>query len=276
MTLTACIGKKSDVVEAIKKYPRTKHIESSRLQHGDHDLDQIPFSELKGKHLVIEEKIDGANAGISFDKSGLLLQSRGHFLTGGPREKHWTLLKQWANIHEDWLFDILEGRYIMYGEWMFAKHTVFYDMLPHFFLEFDIYDKENDVFLSTTERRNLLHGSPIKSVLVLHEGEIDDLSALQELVRPSYFKTGLWKSKLDEQAIRAGLDPVQCRKQTDSHDEMEGLYIKVEADGKVIERLKWVRPSFLNAISDSETHWLDRPIVQNMLAPGVDIFRKYK
>ena len=43
----------------IHKYPRTPHIEGSRLQSGDEDLSQIPFSEIAGKNLVIEEKCDG-------------------------------------------------------------------------------------------------------------------------------------------------------------------------------------------------------------------------
>jgi predicted kinase len=53
------------------------------VQPGDEDLACVPFSELTGRHVVVEEKVDGANAAISFDARGCLwLQSRGHFLTG--------------------------------------------------------------------------------------------------------------------------------------------------------------------------------------------------
>lgn len=261
--------------DAIKKYPRTQHIESSRLQKGDQDLSQVMFDDLLGLNIVVEEKIDGANAGISFNSDGqMLLQSRGHYLVGGPREKHWTLFKQWAAVHEESLLDILSDRYVMYGEWMFAKHTVFYDMLPHYFMEFDVYDKERGVFLSTDARRILLDSSPIQSVLVLHQGQIDTLESLQRLVVRSYFKTGLWKSRLIEQGARVGMDAETVTRQTDMHEEMEGLYIKVESDGIVQQRLKWIRRSFVSAIVESETHWLDRPIVQNLLAPGVDIFKR--
>ena len=66
----------------IRKYPRTPHLEGSRLQPGDEDLNQIPFSDIQGRHLAVEEKIDGANSGISFGENGeLMLQSRGHYLT---------------------------------------------------------------------------------------------------------------------------------------------------------------------------------------------------
>ncbi len=66
------------------KYPRTAHLEGSRLQPGDEDLEAVPFEDVRGLPLVVEEKLDGANAALSFDEEGdLLLQSRGHFLTGG-------------------------------------------------------------------------------------------------------------------------------------------------------------------------------------------------
>jgi hypothetical protein len=64
-------------MSGIRKYPRTRHILDSRLQPGDEDLSAAGFAEIAGRHLVIEEKLDGANAAISFDVDGdLLLQSR--------------------------------------------------------------------------------------------------------------------------------------------------------------------------------------------------------
>ena len=76
-------------MEKIIKYPRTPHLSGSRLQQGDEDLSQIPFATILGKSIVIEEKVDGANVAVSFDSDGeLLLQSRGHFLTGGKRKYH--------------------------------------------------------------------------------------------------------------------------------------------------------------------------------------------
>jgi hypothetical protein len=118
-------------VADLVKYPRTRHIEGSRLGPGDADLDQVPFADVAGRHLVVEEKCDGANSAISCDADGsLLLQSRGHFLTGGPREKHFNLLKQWATCHQNALRDALGARYVMCGEWLYAKHTIYYDALP--------------------------------------------------------------------------------------------------------------------------------------------------
>ena len=63
------------------KYPRTRHVVGSGLQKGDED-DYVSFKELEGKHLVVEEKIDGANTGVSFHDCTLKLQCRGHYLEG--------------------------------------------------------------------------------------------------------------------------------------------------------------------------------------------------
>jgi hypothetical protein len=254
----------------IRKYPRTRHIEGSRLQPGDSDLDAVPRSELAKHHLVIEEKLDGANAGISFDADGRLnLQSRGHFLVGGPRERHFALFKTWAQRHRAVLHERLEDRYVLYGEWLYAKHTIFYDALPHFFLEFDVLDRETESFLSTPKRHELLRDSPIQSVPVLAQGELGDPDAL---VQPSLYKTEQWRDALCEAARYEGLDVDRVVAETDPHDLSEGLYIKAEDDDRVIARYKYVRASFLTSVVDSGSHWHARPIVPNRLARDIDIF----
>ena len=257
------------------KYPRTKHIRGSRFQHGDHDMEAVPWEELAGKHLVIEEKVDGANAGISFSEDGaLLLQSRGHYLRGGPREKHFDLLKQWSSARQTELFCALGSRYVLYGEWLYAKHTYFYDMLPHYFMEFDVYDTTTDTFLSTAERGKLLNHtstawSYVCPVLVLGEGKFTRLSILEKMLQRSHFISADQRLiNLVDAARAAGVEPQDAVKHTDQSPLMEGLYVKWEEDGIVKGRYKYVRGSFTNAILDQDTHWHDRPIIQNRLAPG--------
>jgi hypothetical protein len=261
------------MLPALKKYPRTRHLETSRFQHGDHDLEAVAFKDVKGQAMVVEEKVDGANVGVSFDdQAALLLQSRGHYLVGGPRERHFNLLKTWAAAHAEDLYLALGERYVMYGEWMYAKHTCFYDLLPHYFMEFDIYDRERDLYLSTARRRQLLQGLPVVSVAVLWEGRPNKLADITGLVGPSLFKSPDWRDRLVEAATAAGVAPAQALAETDRHDAMEGLYVKIEDDEQVVERLKWVRGTFLSALVDSGSHWLDRPIVVNRLRDGASLY----
>ncbi|MBW8482726.1 RNA ligase family protein [Actinomadura parmotrematis] len=251
----------------LRKYPRTRHLQGSRLQTGDHDLAAVPFAEIAGRFLVVEEKLDGANCGVSFDAGGqLLLQSRGHYLTGGPREKQFAPLKAWAASVQHLLWPRLGERYVMYGEWLYAKHTVFYDALPHYFCEFDVLDRAEGAFLSTARRRELLAGAPVVPVPVLHEGPLANVRELTSLVGPSTCRTPAWREALRAAAVAGGADPDRVAAETDAHEEMEGLYIKVEEGGRTVDRFKWVRASFLNTIADAGTHWQDRPLVANGLA----------
>ena len=256
------------------KYPRTHHIEGSRLQPGDEDLSAIPFKELEGKHLVVEEKVDGANAGISFDEDGnLLLQSRGHYLTGGHRERHFNMFKQWANFHRSWLHQVLGNEYVLYGEWLYAKHTVFYDELPHYFMEFDIYEKASGLFLSTKRRQELLAGRPIISVRVLHEGPLPSLKSLKAFIGHSAFISGNHLDRLREKASKLKLDVDRAIKETDFSTDMEGLYVKVEEEGLVKGRYKYIRREFLTAVLQAEGHWQNRPIIPNGLSADADMFK---
>ena len=259
--------------ERIHKFPRTRHIEGSRVQPGDEDLASAPFSEIAGRHLVIEEKIDGANAGISFSAEGeLLLQSRGHYLTGGGRERHFNLFKRWASAHREALWGALGDRHVLYGEWLYAKHTVFYDALPHYFFEFDVLDLHEDRFLDTPRRRALLAGIPVSSVPVIHDGSLGDLEALASLIGPSTYISERHAEALEESAREHRQRIERVRRETDPSRVMEGLYLKLEAGGSVTARYKFVRPSFLTAVLQGESHWQTRPILPNRLAAGVDLF----
>ncbi|MCE9565646.1 MAG: RNA ligase family protein [Planctomycetes bacterium] len=256
----------------IRKYPRTQHLLGSGLQPGDEDLDAVPMSELKGKHVVIEEKMDGANCGVSFGPDlGLLLQSRGHYLLGGPREKQFALFKQWASTLTDQLLDRLETRFVMYGEWLYAKHSVYYDTLPHYFMEFDIFDTQTNEFLDTPRRAELLVGLPVVPVKVLYSGEFPGEDVLRAFIAPSYFISAESEARLREDVAKLGWDVERAVKQTDLSGLMEGLYVKVEEDGVVTGRYKFVRPEFLQTVM-ADGHWQDRPLIPNRLADDAELF----
>jgi hypothetical protein len=201
------------------------------------------------------------------------LQSRGHYLTGGGRERHFDLFKRWASAHGPQLHARVGPGRLVFGEWLYAKHTIFYDRLPHYFVEYDILDLEKAVWMSTRHRRQLLRGLPIVSAPLLYEGPAPRaLSELRALVGPSRFKSAGWRDALRTSAAAAAVDVDRAVRETDPEDAMEGLYIKTETDDEVRGRYKWIRASYLQAVVDSGSHWLARPIVPNVLAPGADIF----
>lgn len=263
------------IENVIIKYPRTPHIQGSRMQAGDEDLRQRPFSEIAGRYLVLEEKIDGANSAVSFTDDGeLRLQSRGHFLTGGYRERHYDLMKQWGAVHKERLYEVLGHRYIMYGEWMYAKHSIYYDQLPHYFMEFDVLDRETEKFLDTPSRHHLLADLPICSVPVLDTGVYHSVEEILRFLGNSKYISDNHIDNLREDAEKLGLDADRVCRETDRTRTMEGIYIKVEENGEVVDRMKYVRASFLQTVEVSQSHWLDRPIVPNRIINKIeDLFK---
>ena len=103
---------------------------------------RMSFQDLTGLHLVVEEKLDGSQCTVGFNATGrLLLHSCCAFLTAADD----ALLpdsRLWAERQADALIDLLEDRYVMYGGWMDCKHTVYYDQLPHYFMEFAVFDQQ--------------------------------------------------------------------------------------------------------------------------------------
>ena len=158
----------------------------------------------------------------------------------------------------------------MYGEWLYAKHTVYYDALPHYFLEFDILDRETNQYLDTPSRHRLLAGLPVCSVPVLGQGVFESREELLRLLGRSNYISDRHLENLREESEKLGLDAERQIRETENSDSMEGLYIKVEENGHVVDRMKFVRASFLQTLDSSETHWLDRPIVPNKLAVPVE------
>ena len=91
------------------------------------------------------------NVGIHFTNGDLLLQCRGHRITEGMHVQY-DLFKQWTTVKRNVLEEALSERFILYGEWLYARQSIHYLELPHFFFEFDIYDKHAGVFLTLAQR----------------------------------------------------------------------------------------------------------------------------
>src|SRR5262245_60872710 len=106
------------------KYPRTPHLLGSGGTGDDKHLGEAESLRLiADDSLIVEEKIDGTNVGIHFDAQGeMILQCRGHLITEGMHPQY-DLFKQWAAVKRFDLESQLEDRFILFGEWVYAKHS---------------------------------------------------------------------------------------------------------------------------------------------------------
>lgn len=236
------------------KYPRTPHLFGSKGTADDKHYDEAASEAfLSDDSLIVEEKLDGTNVGIHFSPEGeLFLQCRGHLITEGMHPQY-DLFKQWSTVKRSLLEMMLEDRFILFGEWLYARHSVAYQKLPHYFFEFDIYDKQQQFFLTLEKRLELLEGTHIQTVPVIHKGALSRKELLK-LIGPSAFAASFDNPLTGE-----------------TDDLMEGLYLRTESNEKVTGRSKFVRPEFVEKIKQS-THWQHQQMVQNVLAPDVDLW----
>lgn len=130
--------------------------------------------------LSIEEKIDGANLGISLSLNGnILVQNRSHYISSGEHAQ-FSPLSAWVEMNKERIKSILKPscpskRRILFGEWLVAKHSIPYRRLPAYFIAFDI--AEDDQFVSRREFHSIMRGRDIPVSHSLEVPDMVDLSA---------------------------------------------------------------------------------------------------
>ena len=125
------------------KFPRTPHRFGSSGTNDDKHLGRKESAAfIAHPSLIVEEKLDGTNVGLHFTtRVRMVLQCRGHEITEGMHPQY-DLFKQWTSVQRPALEAILGSRFILYGEWLYARHSLLHRALPHYLLAFDIYDKD--------------------------------------------------------------------------------------------------------------------------------------
>jgi hypothetical protein len=256
------------------KLPRTLHIQGSRMPAGKSDPEAIQFAKLRGEPLTVEEKVDGTGVGICFENHALSIYHRGTKLeTFSGKNKEFFHLHNWCIHNLDDLGWMLRDRYVMFGEWMFLKHHIFYDRLPHWFLESDIYDQQEQIWLSTKARDELIgeyNHIGIRQVPVIATVRPTKLKQLTDLIKRSQYQSEHWPAMMWKFCEQQDIELDKALHHTDKSGLMEGLYIKHEDDKQVLGRYKYVRYEFVNEIVNEGVHWKMQKPVENLLVNGWD------
>jgi hypothetical protein len=141
-------------------------------------------------------------------------------------------------------------------------------------MEFDIYDKNKNVFLDTFRRNEIIEKANVKisQVRVINQGKFDTIEDIISNVGLSSFISDLAYDNLKKELTDKNVSEKEVLLSFNKDRLMEGLYIKWEEDGIVKGRYKYVRPGFVQAILDSGEHWKDRPSIANRLKEGCSMF----
>lgn len=219
------------------RFPHTPHL--AWLGEGSPRDDKVmspnEVTALLAGDVVVEEKLDGANLGLSLAADGQLrTQNRGQYLAE-PHAGQFARLPAWLAQHEAELRGVLTPDLILFGEWCAARHSLDYAALPDWFLLFDVYDRTAGRFWSSTRRNKLASRAGLVTVPSVLHGKTT-LTALRQVVttKQSHYRAG----------------------------PLEGVVIRRESADWCDARAKLVRPDFTQAI---DTHWRKRAIEWNRI-----------
>lgn len=221
------------------RFPTTPHLAwlgGADMPRDDKLLTDAEIEFLLAAEVVIEEKLDGANLGISIGPDGeLRAQNRGQYLFE-PHSGQFSRLPDWLDQHRANLLDALEPGLILFGEWCAARHSLHYPGLPDWYLVFDVYQKDEGRFWSTSRRNALAQRIGLETVPCLQRGTIT-LPELKHMVMntPSRFRGG---------------------------EPLEGVVVRRESPLWCEARAKLVRADFTQGI---EEHWRRRAIEWNRI-----------
>lgn len=215
-----------------KKYPSIPHLPFSP---GISRFDSIGTMDgLLETSIVISEKMDGSC--LCMTHNSIYARSHG----GPPKHPSFDLAKaKYATIKSR----IPRGISI-FGEWLYAKHSIKYDTLPDYFLVFGIRDDYDDWWFSWDEVRNIANDLGLKTVPEYSRIKVYNAKALNDLVSEIAKSKGFYSQ------------------------EKEGIVVR-QVNGFSNARFalsiaKWVRFGHVQ----TDEHWMHRPIVKNDLLRG--------
>lgn len=215
-----------------RKYEKTYRILVPQIStKGKHYLSSNDTSKLLGGNVVITEKMDGANVGIIRHKDEFRLQKRGS-LVDESEHAQFSFFKAWTYQNYDKLMQIPKDT-ILYGELMFAKHTVFYNKLPDYFLAFAWCDRKTGAYFHWDDVVKLCNKIGLHHAPHIFTGHVKRDELFDKIPKISAY----------------GDQPA------------EGIVVwnhKKDMRGKV------VREEFQKAMNKSG-HWIHKPVTKNLL-----------
>lgn len=220
------------------KFPRTPHlfVVPGLNVRDDKLLCQEEASLFYSNPVIIEEKVDGTNIGISMNPDGKLqVQNRGNYIQPGEHPQFDTLW-EWLYTRTHLLSDFSTNRYIIFGEWCYLKHSVSYNSLPDWFIGIDIYDTEARKFLNIRNRNDFFKMLNIFPVPKIAEGFFSKDEFLELLVNKSSLLGA---------------------------EQLEGLYLRLEDNQWLLKRAKIVRGDFIQNITK---HWKEENLKKNSMS----------
>lgn len=213
------------------KYNRSFHFPFSKGATNDDKINENVLS-LINVPIIISEKMDGSNA--SLESTGCFARTHSgpptHASFDGLKALHATVKHKIPNNIQ------------LFGEWLYAKHSIWYSELPHYFLMFNVRQLGDlNIWLSWEEVELWADEIEVPTVPVLFRGIVKSEQELRETI----------ENFMNCESICGGI--------------REGIVARVAREFSDLEfsscLLKCVRH---NHVETSE-HWKNQEIIKNKL-----------
>lgn len=209
----------------LPQYPRTLHLpwnpnaKNDDLIVVDNEADIIFVSD----RVSVEEKVDGANSGMTMVDGHPMIRNHNHIIKKGfykdtPAKMQFASVWNWWHDNKEKFEKLLSfGPYAVYGEWCIAQHGLFYDSLPSWFIAHTLWNYEALEWVDTGVARDIISQSDFVLAPILHWGPVE-----------SYEQLEFFANQNSDFASSA----------------REGVYVKVSDGRWITHRFKMVRQGF--------------------------------
>jgi hypothetical protein len=216
--------------EMSPKYPRTSHLPfSPGGTNDDRRLSDVDF--LIGNPLIATEKMDGSNVCLERD----VVYARSH--SGPPAHPSFDALK---SLHAS-LRHLIPNNFQIFGEWLYARHSISYNALPSHLMIFGARDLAGQVWVSWDEVEMWAAELGVPTVPVLERFCAGSARELERIV------------------VGHASEP------SSAGPEREGVVVRVSHSFSDVDFpasvAKWVRANHVQ----TDEHWKNQEIVRNGL-----------
>jgi hypothetical protein len=212
------------------KYPRTPHLPYSPGGTSD-DRRILSVQPFVGTDLILTEKLDGSNVCLERDACF----ARSH--ASAPSHPSFDAFKAFHAVVRSRIGEDIQ----VFGEWLYAKHSIAYNALPTYFMAFGVRDTKKALWASWEEVELWADELGVASVPVLDRTNIADEKQLRSLIEN------------------------HARMPSRVGGQREGVVVRVAhgfPDSEFEKSIaKWVRANHVQ----TDEHWKNQVIVRNSL-----------
>ncbi|KAG0199430.1 hypothetical protein BGX28_007327 [Mortierella sp. GBA30] len=162
-------------------------------------------------------------------------------------------------VDEDKVLQDGMAPYVLYGEWLYAKHSVMYTGLRSWFVPFDLFDVKTGTFVSRAMFQKAIAQTQLvpNPTIRIPEDVYGDVDKMLEWTLEKLHSRSVLMRAPKQEGAAVDNDDVDKKEM----DRIEGLYFRIDQGDRLLMRSKVVRPDFIAG----DERWGTKEQVANQL-----------